>query len=450
VFRDRFAALEPVHQAVTKKFDSLLSTDMGEPHTTAMHVVLIHQAFASPREAGGTRHFEFARRVVARGNKATIIASSLSYHSGGQAGGSRREIIEGVEVIRTYTYPSLHKSFVWRVISFFSFMFSSVPAALFVKDVDIVMGTSPPIFQALSAWFVAKLRGRPFLLEIRDLWPSFALDIGILKNPVLVFLSRKLENFIYRQATHILVNSPAYRTYMLGKGIPGSKVTLIPNGVDPTQFDAESIGRKFRDRWGLGDLFVAMYAGALGMANDIETILRAAQHLRSKPEIKIVLVGDGKERTNLEAKAKTMRISNVLFVGAVPKQEMPNALAASNVCIATLRNIPMFRMPYPNKVFDYLAAGRPIVLGIDGEIRKVVDNARAGIFVPPGDDNALAQAIVVLHCNRRMASEMGSNGRAFVVANFNRNTQADQFLELMHQLLSKRNKMCTADSISGS
>ena len=400
-----------------------------------MHVLLIHQVFVSPREAGGTRHFEFARYALQRGHRFTIVASNLSYLTGSQVVARKGLVIaqeiEGVHVLRAYTYPSLHRSFIWRIVSFLSFMLTSVLAALRAGRVDLVMGTSPPIFQALSAWFVAFLRRRPFLLEVRDLWPAFAIDIGILRNPLLIQLSRWLESFLYSQATHIVVNSPAYRDYLTKKGVAAAKITLIPNGVDPAMFDPQADGSELRQQWGLDGKFVVTYAGALGLANDIPTILRAADHLRDQNSIHFLLVGDGKERANLEVLATKLNLPNVTFLGARPKSEIPGILAASDACLATLQDIPMFRTTYPNKVFDYMAAGRPTVLAIDGVIRQVVEDAGAGVFVPPGDDAALAGAIAQLADNPEAARVMGERGRARVVERFNRAGQAEVFMHLL-------------------
>lgn len=403
-----------------------------------MHILLIHQAFVSPKQAGGTRHFEFARCCLRCGLRFTIVASNVSYIDGKRNTADNRmvtvENAEGVGVLKAYTYAALHKSFVWRIISFFSFMVTSVIAGLRAKNVDLVMGTSPPIFQAVSAWLVAKLKGKPFLLEVRDLWPEFAIDMGVLKNPVLIWLSRMLERFLYNQATHLMVNSPAYRDYLMEKGIHPKKVTLIPNGVDPDMFTPTAMGNGFRKSFNLDGKFVITYAGALGMANDIPTILQAAERLKKNPGIHFLLVGDGKERPKLETAAKTMGLENVTFTGPQPKSEMPHVLAASNACLATLMDIPMFKTTYPNKVFDYMAAGRPTLLAIDGVIREVVEAADGGIFVPPGNAAALADAVARLCEEPEQARSMGMSARRFVAAHFNRNTQARQFIDLVETL----------------
>lgn len=296
------------------------------------------------------------------------------------------------------------------------------------------MGTSPPIFQAVSAWLVAALRRRPFLLEIRDLWPEFAIDMGVLKNPALIWLSRWLERFLYGRATHLLVNSPAYRDYLVERGVPAVKISLIANGVDPDMFDPAATGEALRQELGLNGQFVVTYAGALGLANDIPTLLRAAGRLRDYPGIHFLLVGDGKERPDLETLARQLRLPNVTFAGSRPKSDMPAILAASDACTAILQNIPMFRTTYPNKVFDYMAAGRPTILAIDGVIRQVVDNARGGVFVPPGDDAALAEAILRLSRQPAKARQMGQAARAYVATHFNRHDQAQAFADLVGRM----------------
>ena len=400
------------------------------------HILLIHQAFVSSRQAGGTRHYEFARLLAPEGRyQFTIIASTLSYLTGQQSNSDDHSNSEpSINVLRAYTLPVAHRSFVWRVIGFFSFMVMSVWTARKAKQVDLVMGTTPPIFQAVSAWFIALVQRKPFLLEVRDLWPEFAIDMGVLKNPLLIRLARWLEAFLYNRADHILVNSPAYKEYILTRGILPDKVSLIPNGVNPEMFDPDADGDAMRQQLGLNGQFVVTYAGAMGKANDIETILRAARQLLLQNGVHFLLVGDGKERPHLEAIAREYVLSNVTFTGAMPKTDMPAVLAASDVCTATLMNIPMFQTTYPNKVFDYMAAGRPTILCIDGVIREVIEAANGGIFVPPGDDHAFADAVIQLFEDQPQGKKMGKSARAFVTAHFNRKQHAREFAALIEHV----------------
>ncbi|MBZ0319451.1 MAG: glycosyltransferase family 4 protein [Anaerolineae bacterium] len=407
-------------------------------------ILLIHQAFVGPNEAGGTRHFELAQHLIRNEHSFTIVASNLSYLTGGCAvegkGLVKEQFIDKVRVLRTYTYPSLHRSFFWRIVSFLSFMFTSVLASFQAGPVDLVIGTSPPIFQAFSAWLVSFLRRKPFFLEIRDLWPEFAIDMGILKNHILISMSRSLERFLYARATHIVVNSPAYKTYLTQKGISESKISLIPNGVDTSMFDPDLDGGAIRKRLDLEGKFIITYAGALGIANHLDTILCAADLLRDNDQIHFLIVGDGKERINLETEANRQNLPNVTFLGPRPKTEIPQILAASDVCIAILQDIPMFRTTYPNKVFDYMAAGRPTLLGIDGVIRQVIEAANGGIFFPPSNAEALAEIVVRLSKNPSEVKLMGQSARSYVVEHFDRNQQAEQLIDLFELMSHKRDR----------
>lgn len=403
-----------------------------------MHLLIIHQAFAGPDDPGGTRHYEFARHMAAQGHQVTIVAANLNYQTGAPvvpgAGLVAEQDLGGVRVLRAYAYPSLHRSFLWRIVAFLSFMLSSVLVALRAGPADVVMGTSPPIFQAVSAWLVALLRRRPLLLEVRDLWPEFAIAMGVLRQPALIWLARRLEAFLYARADHLLVNSPAYRGYLLGRGVAPERVSLIPNGVDPAMFDPAARGEAVRARYGLGDKFVVTYAGALGQANDLPTLLRAAALLHQDARVHLLLVGDGKERPALEAMARELGLANVTFAGPRPKREMADILAASDACVATLQAIPMFRTTYPNKVFDYMAAGRPTVLAIDGVIREVIEASRGGVFVRPGSPEALAEAIGRLADDPAAARAMGLAARQYVAQHFSRAAHAAQFAALAGEL----------------
>ena len=404
-----------------------------------MHVLLIHQAFVSPDDAGGTRHYELARRFVDGGHSFSIVASDLSYLSGKKCTADERvQDFDGVKVQRAWTYSALHRSFVWRIVSFLSFMVSSVWVALKVKNVDLVIGTSPPIFQAVSAWVISVVKWRPFLLEIRDLWPEFAVDMGVLKNPVLIWLARRLERFLYARANHLLVNSPAYRDYLIGLGIPASKVSFIANGVDPDMFHVKPSEGGLRDEFQLRGKYLVTYAGAMGMANNLEVVIEAATMLNDVRDVHFLMVGDGKDRPKLEELARQMNVKNVTFTGSRPKSQMPEILAESDVCLAVLRDIPMFRTTYPNKVFDYMAASRPVVLAIDGVIRQVIEEADGGIPVPPGNPQAMANAVRTLFSNRPRSEQMGRSARDYVIKFFDRNKQALQFGELVKQIGNKK------------
>lgn len=402
-----------------------------------MHILLIHQAFANLDEAGGTRHAEMAAYLSRHGHRVTIITSPVSYLTG-KSDHSKVEAKEknhqtpGISIIRAYTYSALHRSFFHRILAFLSFMISSFFIGLRVKEVDLVWGTTPPIFQAFTAWLLALLKGVPFLLEVRDLWPAFAIAIGVLRNRILIALSNWLERFLYHRAARLVINSPGFIDHVVQKG--ARWVELVPNSADPEMFDPASTGEEFRRIHNLSEKFVVMYAGAHGVSNDLTVLIDAAALLHDEPQIVFTLVGDGKEKANLIATVAATGLENIIFLPPIPKNEMAEALAASNACLAILKPLEMYKTTYPNKVFDYMAAGRPVIIAIDGVIREVVEKSGAGIFVPPGSPTALAQAILKLSTDPTLAGLMGSNGRTCIENNYNREMITRKMLMIVEEM----------------
>jgi glycosyltransferase involved in cell wall biosynthesis len=315
------------------------------------------------------------------------------------------------------------------VFSFFIFMLSSFLAGWRVRNVDLVWGTSPPIFQGATAWALARLKRVPFLFEVRDLWPAFAIQVGVLRQPQLIRLSEWLERFLYHNADRLVVNSPGFVEHVKARG--ARQVDLVPNGADTAMFDPHASGIVYRQKHGLEGRFVALYAGAHGMSNDLGVLLQAAAQLADRPEIAIVLLGDGKDKPALVAQAQEMGLENVYFLPPVPKTEMTVALAAADACIAILKPIPLYGTVYPNKVFDYMAAARPVILAIDGVIREVVEAADAGVFTPPGDPTALAETIRALADDPERGRAMGMNGRRYVETHFDREMLAEKLASLV-------------------
>jgi len=230
----------------------------------------------------------------------------------------------------------------------------------------------------------------------------------------------------------VMVNSPGFLAHVKERG--ARRVELIPNGADPRMFDPQASGAEFRSQNGLEGKYLALYAGAHGMSNDLEVVLEAASRLRQRPEIAIVLLGDGKEKPALVKRALDLGLDNVHFLPPVPKTDMPQALAAADACIAILKPIPLYATVYPNKVFDYMAAGRPVVLAIDGVIREVIEAAGAGIYTPAGDAEALANAILSLADDRQAGRAMGLRGRQAVEQRFDRAVLAEDLARLMEEM----------------
>ena len=404
-----------------------------------MHILLIHQAFVGPNEPGGTRHLEMARYLEKKGHKVTIISSQISYLTGKNNQDSskfqwikRIPISQKITNLQVYTYQALHKSFIHRLINFFSFMAASFISALRVKKVDLIWGTSPPIFQGVSAWLAARIKRTAFLFEVRDLWPSFAVAVGVLKNPLIIHMSEWLEKFLYSHADQVIVNSPGYLEHVRQRGAEGVK--LIPNGVDPEMFTAPQDLSNERKELGFEGKFVVLYAGAHGMSNDLGVLIKAADLLKENPQILFVLVGDGKDKAKLKSEAETLNLNNVLFLPSVKKERMGVILSAADACVAILKPINMYKTTYPNKVFDYMASGTPVLLAIDGVIRKVIEDANSGLFIQPGNPKDLAQGIMNLYHDPELAKQMGKSGKDYVKKHFNRDNFSEEFCSLIEKM----------------
>jgi len=271
---------------------------------------------------------------------------------------------------------------------------------------------------------------------VRDLWPAFAVAVGVLRQPLLIRLSEWLERFLYQHADQVVVNSPGFIEHVRERG--AHSVEMVPNGVEVGMFHPEDDGAPSRRLHQLEGKFVVMYAGAHGISNDLGVALLAAEELRGEASIAFVFVGDGKDKPALMASASDKGLANVLFLPPVAKSEMPRLLAMADACLAILKPLELYKTTYPNKVFDYMAAGRPVLLAIDGVIRAVVEAAGGGVFVEPGNSGALAAAVRGLAADRQAARRMGLAGRDYVARHFDRRALADEMERVFFDSLRRR------------
>ena len=405
-----------------------------------MDVLLIHQIFVTPDEGGGTRHYEMCRYLVRLGYRISVIASEIDYLSGKKRE-RREENREGIQIFYTTAASDVHRSIFSRALNFFTFAFSSIRKGFSLPRVDVVWGTSPPLFQAFNSLVLARLKGAYFIFEVRDLWLDFARQLGVVKNPLLYYTFKIIEKLIYTFADVVIVNSPGFIPHVR-KSVPGNKIRIFPNGVDFQQFlsiQPEKV-QAFRKKFKTVGRFVVLYAGNLGVANDIENILNAAQVLKDKqPEVLFLFFGGGLNAEKYREFCRTEKLTNVRFYPSQPKKDIPALLSIANVCLATLKDIQLFNTTYPNKVFDYMAAQRPTILAIDGAIREVVEKAKAGIFVKPGDSAELVEAILFYYSNPEIARQHGRNGLQYVRKYFDREKIASDFGRFLTTLKRKSN-----------
>jgi glycosyltransferase involved in cell wall biosynthesis len=251
---------------------------------------------------------------------------------------------------------------------------------------------------------------------------------------VLIWLSEGFERFLYHHADRVIVNSPGYVVHVTEHG--ARHVEVIPNGADPDMFDPADDGFEFRSVNHLENKFVVIYAGAHGLSNDLGVVLESASLLAGKPNVQFVFLGDGKEKPTLQKQAAGMGLTNVLFLPSISKNEMSATLAGADACLAILKPIEAYKTTYPNKVFDYMAAGRPVVLVIDGVIREVIEAAECGVFAQPGDPSSLSEAILKLSTDQPEARKMGGRGRRYVEQHFSRVILAEKLAKVLEGMVS--------------
>src|SRR5579859_1861782 len=413
-----------------------------------MKILVVHQHYLMRGQPGGSRFNELGRLWSEAGHDVTVIAGTVDYLTNETRPEYRgRWITEErdglVRVLRCHVPTTYGKSYAGRMWAFFAFTLSATTAAMKRLAPDVVVASSPPLVAVIPG-FVASAIGRaPFVFEVRDLWPESAVTTGVLRatSPLTKALEL-LEKWAYHVSDRINVLTPAFRTDIVRRGLAlESKIVFVPNGADVDRFAPGPRNNEARKRHGWGDRFVVMYAGAHGRANAVGQLVAAAELLRDRTDILIACAGDGPERPSLEAAAKSQRLDNIAFLGAQPKELMPELVNACDVGAAVLQDNPTFRTVYPNKVFDYMACERPTLLAIDGVARELVcEEAKAGVFAPPENARAIADAIVALHRDRDGCERMGKNGRAWVLANATRDALASRYLDVLADLVGARRR----------
>jgi len=408
-------------------------------------ITVVHQYYLMPGQFGGSRFNEMARLWSAQGHQVTVIAGTVDYGTGKAPDRYRgrwvtKELDGAVTVYRCHVPETYGKSYLGRMWGFFGFTLSASTAALRLRRPDVVIATSPPLVAVIPGWIAARarLKPSPWIFEVRDLWPESAVTTGVLREKSILTRSLyALEKWACGSADKVNVLTPAFRQDIESRGLaPAGKIVFVPNGADTESFRPGPRDNAARREFGWGDRFVAMYAGAHGLANALGQLVEAAYELRERPDILIACMGDGPERKKLEADAERRGLNNIQFYGPKPKSAMPEIVNACDAGIAVLQNNPTFRTVYPNKVFDYMSCARPVLLAIDGVARNLVcEQAEAGQFAEPENAAAIAATLRSFADNPDERARMGRNGRNWVLANASRAALASRYLEAMGTLV---------------
>lgn len=371
-----------------------------------MHILFLTDNFPPEVNAPASRTHEHCRAWVEAGHRVTVVTCAPNFPRGRVFDGYRnrlwqQETMDGIHVIRVWSYVTANEGFTRRVLDYLSFMVAGGLAALFVRRVDVVVGTSPQFFTACAAWFVGVVKRRPFVFELRDLWPESIKAVGAMTNTTLLHWLERLELFLYGQAARIVSVTHSFRDNLLRRGIDASKIDVITNGVDIAQFAPRAKDQALEEQLCLGDKFVAGYVGTHGMAHALETLLEAAARLRQLPDgdrYRILLLGDGARKAALVEQSRAMALSNVVFVDSVPKDQVARYWSLLDVAIIHLRRTELFTTVIPSKLFECMGMGIPVLHGVEGESAEIVQREGIGLVFEPERADQLVTAICRL-CN---------------------------------------------------
>jgi glycosyltransferase involved in cell wall biosynthesis len=400
-----------------------------------MRILMVTHYFPPEIGAPQARLSELARAWADASDEVTVLTGMPNHPTGVIPPAYRRRLrvveqVDGYRVVRNWLYATPNEGIVRKTLGHLSFMITSlVLGSRWTGAADVVVVSSPTFFSIFGAWAISKLKRAPLVIDVRDLWPAIFVELGVLTNPRLIALLERLELWAYRQATHIVVVSEGFRQDLIRRGVPAEKVTTVRNGADVDLFTPDRDPAPGRCRLGVanGEL-IAMYLGAHGLSHGLDTVVDAAAILADAPgtPVQFVLVGEGANRSALVAQVERTSLHNVTMQPGVPRDLVPDLLAAADICLVPLRDIPLFSTFIPSKIFEYFAAGKAVIGALRGEAAAILHEAGA-VVVEPGDPVALAAAIAELTEDEGRRAAMGMNARQYVTAHFDRRELASQY-----------------------
>jgi glycosyltransferase involved in cell wall biosynthesis len=407
----------------------------------ALDVLYFHQYFATRRRSTATRSYELARRLVDRGHKVTIVSRDTRMLESGREDRPTgrivaREQVDGIDLLYINVPYANRYSPPVRIASFTAFTVAASVAGALQRRPDVVFASSTPLTIGIAGLLTARLKRAPFVFEIRDLWPAVPIALGALKSAPAIGTAEWLERRLYNGAERVVVLSEGSREELQRRGIPEEKLVMIPNAADLDVFGPTVVDEGFRTRHGLEDRFVAVYAGSMGPAAGLDQIVDAAAALRrwGDNRVTIVALGDGGERSRLEERARELGLDNLLFLPSVPKEELAGVVGAADVTLTIFAPHPILETNSPNKFFDSLAAGKPVVVNLDGWLRSLVEENEAGVWVPGGNAEGLAGALSALAANPERVEQMGRNARALAEREFGRDEMAERLARTLEEV----------------
>lgn len=407
-----------------------------------MKILFLSDNFPPEVNAPASRTHEHAKRWVDAGAEVTVITCAPNFPQGQVHEGYRNawrsvEQVDGIRVVRVKSYITGNEGFARRILDYVSYMFSAFIFGLFESRPNVIVGTSPQFFAAMGAWMLSVAKWRPFVFELRDLWPASIVTVGAMQKGLTIRLLERLELFLYRRAALIVSVTESFKEDLVARGIDRDKIQVVRNGVDLSRYQPLERAVDLDQRLGTAGKFVVAYLGTHGMAHALENVLDAADRLRDRADIVFLLVGDGARKEDLVTNAESRALANVVFHDSVAKEQMPELWSVCDVALVHLKNSPVFATVIPSKIFEAFGVGKPVLIAQpDGEAVDIVRAAGAGEWVAPEDPDALAATVKRWRDDPSYVRSFAAHSLAAAAGN-SREELAAQMLEMLRTVSAR-------------
>jgi glycosyltransferase involved in cell wall biosynthesis len=412
-------------------------------------ILYVSQYFPPEMGAPAARASELTRHWAEDGHDVTVL-TGFPNHPTGRVPHEycdefrqlvTRERIDGVNVVRTWLWPLPNRRAYERMLNYSSFCLSSAATGLFLSSPDVVIASSPQLLVGLSGWWLAACKRAPFVFEVRDLWPESLAAVGAGGEKSLMHRGlAKIAGLLYRKADRVVVVTPAFKDYLVEHWqTPAEDISVIENGVETSMFSPQNANVDLRRELGVEGKFVVSYIGTIGMAHGLESLLEAAVRMQhTSPDVLFLLVGEGAEKDRILSMAQSRCLTNLRFVGQQPREKIPQYISASDACLVLLKKADLFKTVIPTKMLEFMSCARTVILGVEGQARKIIDEAQAGICIEPENADDLVRAITRLAADPGLRESLGRNGRRYIQQRFSRRYTATAYLHVLESLLERK------------
>lgn len=414
-----------------------------------MKILYVSQYYSPEMGAPAARAAELSHHWARMGHDVTVLTGFPNHPTGvvppewrsRLRGLLYKETVDGVRVVRTWLWPLPNRKAHERIRNYVSFCLSSSVSGLGLEKPDVVIGSSPQLLVALSAWWVAWWKRVPFVFEVRDLWPESLTAVGAGgEGSALHRILGAIAGFLYRRADRIVVVTPAFKDHLIRYWqVPEQKISIVENGVETDLFRPDPTG-EVRKTLDIEGRFLICYIGTMGMAHGLETLIASAEQLQQMlPQAMFLLIGEGAEKERIAELAATRGLTNVRFLGQQSRDRIPGYISASDACLVMLKKTDLFKTVIPTKLLEYMSCERPVIVAVDGQARQLVEEAGAGVFIEPEDSRALVEAIIGLSADPQRRASLGVSGRKYIVARLSRARTAKDYIAVLQGLSPTEN-----------